>query len=114
MTPVRSPLPGATRVCPHCRATVLERAIRCPQCQKHLKVDPDAGASVETPESPFRVEGTIRPPDGDTWEYNLLVVIRDAEGHEISRKLVDVGAMAPGDARTFALSVEVHPLRGKR
>lgn len=114
MMAARSPAPGATRVCPHCRATVLERAIRCPQCQKHLKVDPDARASEPPVESPFRVEGTIRPPEGETWEYNLLVVIRDTAGNELSRKLVDVGVMAPGDARTFALSVEVAPVRGKR
>lgn len=114
MTPVRTLLPGATRTCPHCRTTVLERAVRCPQCQKHLKVDPDASSSLSAPESPFRVEGTICPPLGETWEYNLLVVIKDEQGNEVSRKLVDVGAIAPGVMRTFALSVDISPVRNRR
>jgi len=113
MSPVRTVPPGATRTCPHCRSTVLERAVRCPQCQKHLRFDPEAHASTPTA-SPFRVEGTIHAPEGETWEYNLLVVIRDAKGDEVSRHLVEVGAMPPGDARTFALSVEVMALRGRR
>lgn len=113
MTPVRTVPPGATRTCPHCRSTVLERAVRCPQCQKHLRFDPEANASIPT-SSPFRVEGTIHAPPGETWEYNLLVVIRDAKGDEVSRHLVEVGAMPPGDERTFALSVEVMALRGRR
>jgi hypothetical protein len=114
VTPVRTVLPGATRTCPHCRTTVLERAVRCPQCQKHLRHDPDANRKVPASVSPFRVEGTIRPPDGETWEYDLLLIIRDAAGREVSRKLVDVGALVPGDARTFTLSVEVMAPRGIR
>ncbi len=115
MSPVRTVLPGATRTCPHCRATVLERAVRCPQCQKHLRFDPEAANQKSGPAVvPFRVEGTIRPPDGDTWEYDLLLVIHDANGNEVSRKLVDVGAIAPGDARTFTMSVEVLAPRGRR
>ena len=31
-------------------------------------------------------------------------------GEEIDRKLVGVGAMRPGEQRTFALSVEIQPL----
>ncbi len=114
MSVARTVLPGATRTCPHCRTTVLERAVRCPQCQKHLRVDPDASSPQPLPTSPFRVEGTIRAPDGETWEYNLLVIIRDANGQELSRQLVAVGAMPPGDARTFTLSVDVTALRGRR
>lgn len=114
MTPVRTVLPGATRTCPHCRATILERANRCPQCQKHLRNDPDAADSGPPPESPFRVEGTIRAPANETWEYDLLLVIHNAKGEEVSRKLMDVGALMPGDARTFTLSVELSPARPRR
>ena len=111
---MRTVLPGATRTCPHCRTIVLERAVRCPQCQKHLRFDPDAAKASTAVASPFRVEGTIHPPQGETWEYNLLVVIRDAKGEEVSRHLLEVGAMPPGDSRTFALTVEVMALRGRR
>lgn len=114
MSSVRSIQPGATRTCPHCRATVLERSLRCPQCQKHLRAGPSAGGTGSAPgpsvASPFRVEGTIHAPAGETWEYHVLVVVRDAQGKELSRHLVAVGAMAPLEARGFSLSVEVSPV----
>lgn len=109
MSTTRSAAPGATRTCPHCRATVLERAVKCPQCQKHLRFDPNANAKSVEAVSPFRVEGTIQPPSGETWEYNLLVVVRNAKGEEVTRQLVEVGALSPGEQRTFSLSVEVLP-----
>lgn len=109
----RTVLPGATRACPHCRTTVLDRSVRCPQCQKHLRFDPDAENPKPAAASPFRVEGTIRAPDGETWEYNVLVIVRDTNGHELSRQLVAVGALLPGDARTVSLAVEVMTARKK-
>ncbi len=109
MSTTRSAPLGATRTCPHCRATVLERAVRCPQCQKHLRHDPDAHTKSAPSVSPFRVEGTIEPPAGETWEYNLLVVVRNARGEEVTRQLVEVGALPAGETRTFALSVDVLP-----
>jgi hypothetical protein len=58
--------------------------------------------------SALRVEGTIRhPSDGEAWEYSMVLSIRNDRGEEIDRKLVGVGAMRPGEARTFALTVEV-------
>lgn len=93
---------------------MLERAVKCPQCQKHLRFDPDANARTAPSVSPFRVEGTIQPPDGETWEYNLLVVVRNAKGEEVTRQLVEVGALPPGDSRSFSLAVEVLPGTGKR
>ena len=93
---------------------MLERALRCPQCQKHLRVESDALGPSPTAASPFRVEGTIHAPDGETWEYNVLVVVRDANGKELTRQLVAVGAMAPAESRTFTLSVDVTPVRGRR
>lgn len=109
MSTTRNIALGATRTCPHCRATVLEREVRCPQCQKHLRFDPNANIKSVEAVSPFRVEGTIQPPAGETWEYNLLVVVRNARGEEVSRQLVEVGALPPGEQRTFALSVQVLP-----
>jgi hypothetical protein len=110
VTPARLSAPGATRSCPHCRTTVLESAVRCPQCRKHLRFDPDAAqaARARRTVAPFTVEGTIHPPSGgEAWEYAILLVVRDAQGGEVSRQLMGVGALAPGEARSFALSVEV-------
>jgi hypothetical protein len=58
--------------------------------------------------SALRVEGTIRhPSDGEAWEYSMVLSIRNDRGEEIDRKIVGVGAMRPGEARTFALAVEI-------
>ena len=37
MIPGRTGAVGRTRVCPHCKATILESAAVCPQCQHHLR-----------------------------------------------------------------------------
>ena len=98
---------GATRVCPHCKATILESASVCPNCKGHLRFD--AGASSRAPNmTPLRVEGSIRhPPGGGAWEYSMVLTIRNEEGKEIARQLVGVGALQSGEQRTFTLSVDV-------
>jgi hypothetical protein len=48
-----------------------------------------------------------------SWEYSVVVSIRNESGKEIARKLIGVGAMAPDEMRTFNLSVEVVPSKGK-
>ena len=35
---------GRTRVCPHCKATILESAAVCPQCKHHLRFGVAAAA----------------------------------------------------------------------
>ena len=58
--------------------------------------------------SPLRVEGSIRHPDaGEAWEYSVVVSIRNERGEELSRQIVGVGALDPGEARTFTFSVDV-------
>ena len=37
----------------------------------------------------------------------MVLSIRNDRGEEIDRKLVGVGAMRPGEQRTFALSVDI-------
>ncbi len=99
---------GATRVCPHCKATILESSSVCPACQHHLRFDPVATQRALQTTSALRVEGTIRQPaEGDASEYAMVLSIRNDRGEEIDRKLVGVGAMRPGEQRTFALTVEV-------
>ncbi|HEU4990375.1 MAG: hypothetical protein KGL93_03040 [Gemmatimonadota bacterium] len=111
MTTARQGAPGSTRVCPHCRQTILESATVCPVCRHHLRVGTrtTAGSGTEAAAvSPLRVEGTIEHPAiGEPWEYSVMVSVRGASGEEISRHVVGVGAMHAGDRRTFELSVEV-------
>ena len=64
--------------------------------------------------TPLRIEGSIRhPPDGEPWEYTVVVSIRNDRGEEIARKLIGVGAMNPNEQCTFTLSVEAVPAKAK-
>jgi hypothetical protein len=105
---------GRTRVCPHCKATILESAPICPQCRHHLRFV--GGLAPPTPEgfSALRVEGTVRHTEsGGDWEYSVVLAIRNERGEEISRQVVGVGAVRPTESRTFSLSVEVMTPGGK-
>ncbi|HXS26975.1 MAG TPA: hypothetical protein VN730_04835 [Steroidobacteraceae bacterium] len=100
---------GKTRTCPHCRATILDSATVCPGCHHHLRFD-SSGASqrVQPAATPLRVEGTLRhPANCGSWEYSVVLAIRNDRGEEIARQVVGVGALQPGDTRTFSLAVEV-------
>ena len=99
--------PGKTRSCPHCKATILESATVCPGCQHHLRFDPAAQRMLPAA-TPLRVEGTIRhPPEGGTWEYSIVLAVRNERGEELTRQVVGVGALSPRDVRSFSLSVEL-------
>ena len=107
--PARPGTAGATRICPHCKTTILESSIVCPACKHHLRFDPEVAkrAALSTT-SALRVEGTIRhPSDGEAWEYSMVLSIKNDRDEEIDRKIVGVGAMRPGEGRTFTLTVEV-------
>ncbi len=109
MSSTRQSVPGTTRICPHCRAAILESASVCPACRHHLRFDPAVAAGRAPPSfSPLRVEGTIRHPDvGESWEYSVLLSIRNGRGEEVTRQVVGVGAIHPSEVRTFTLAVEV-------
>ena len=99
---------GATRACPHCKATILESAAICPACKHYLRFDGDANAATPL-QVPLQVEGTIRhPADGEPWEYSVVIAIRDERGHEIARQVVG------GDERSISLSVEVFEAKGAK
>ncbi len=109
---------GATRACPHCHETILESAAVCPACKHKLRyVSPSsdsvaAGATAAL--TPLRVEGSFRnPADSGAWEYSMVLTIRNERGEEIARRLVGVGAMQPGEQRTFTLGVEMSPAGDK-
>jgi RNA polymerase subunit RPABC4/transcription elongation factor Spt4 len=106
---------GKTRSCPHCRATILESAAVCPACRHHLRfesrrgVEPQAASQVA-----LKVSGQFaRDAASGPGEYHVVVVIRDAGGTELARKVVGVGGLAPGEERKVDLSVEIFdPLPG--
>ncbi len=116
MSSVRPGSPGATRACPHCRETVLESAAVCPGCRHYLRfVDAGADAPQVPALTPLRIEGSIRhPPEGEPWEYTVVVSIRNDRGEEVAHKLIGVGAMNPNEQRTFTLSVEAVSATVKR
>ena len=118
MSNIRPGSPGATRACPHCKETILESASVCPACKHHVRFAGAGGTAPGTEAdatlTALRIEGSIRQPaDVGAWEYSVVVSIKNEQGKEIGRKLIGVGAMAPDELRTFTLSVEVVPSKGK-
>ena len=102
---------GATRTCPHCRAVILASAATCPSCRKHLRAS--TGAEAQPTFSPLRVDGTVRHPNvGEAWEYSVVISIKNDKGEEVGRQIVGVGALQPGEGRTFTFSVDVFAPKG--
>jgi hypothetical protein len=102
---------GKTRSCPHCRATILESASVCPACRHHLRFENRRGAE-QPPQAAsqvaFKVSGEFgRRAAAGPGEYHVVVVIRDAGGAELARKVIGVGGLAPGEERKIDLSVEI-------
>ena len=109
--------PGKTRTCPHCKATILESASVCPGCHHHLRFDPNSivEGRAQPTFSALRVEGAFRNPEGaDSWEYSVVVSIRNERGEEVARKVVGVGALDPRESRTVTLSVDVFAPGGSK
>ena len=114
MSAVRPGTAGATRNCPHCKATILESASVCPACRGHLRFE--AGPVQNALETPLLVEGTIRQAAADgTAEYSVVLSIRNERGEVITRQVVGVGAIKPDEQRTFTLAVEMFavPTKGR-
>ena len=114
MSAARPGTTGATRTCPHCKALILESSAVCPACRGHLRFDAPAVDAAER-FVPLQVEGTINAPADGAFEYTMVVVIRDEHGKEIGRHVAGVGAVFPGESRSFNVSVEAVPASaGKR
>ena len=115
MSSLASGTAGATRQCPHCRETILQSAAVCPNCKHYLRFEPSAAAAQAPALTPLSIEGSIRhPPEGDPWEYTVVVSIRNERNQEIARKLIGVGAMHANEQCTFTLTVEAVPARSPR
>ena len=113
MSAVRPGTAGATRTCPHCKATILESSAVCPACRGHLRFDATAADAAER-FVPLKVEGTVSAHDDTPFEYTMVVVIRDERGKEIGRQVAGVGAVFPGESRSFEVTVEAVPASNKR
>lgn len=117
MSTTRPGTPGATRTCPHCSETILESAAVCPACRHHVRFDATRPSTESHADAltPLRVEGQVCGPQGSAvWEYSMVLSIRDENGKEIARRLVGVGALEPGEHRTFTLNVEMLPVDAGR
>jgi hypothetical protein len=113
MNAVRPGTLGATRTCPHCKATVLQSASICPGCQHHLRFNA-GGAEPDSKGIPaMRIEGTIHHPVRDEQcEYCVVVSITNERGEKVARQVVGVGALQPGERHRYSFSVELMPARG--
>ena len=102
---------GKTRTCPHCKATILESLTICPGCLHHLRFDQEAAKRQVAAASALRVEGVIAHPSTATapWEYFVVIAVRNERGEEVTRQVVNVGALQNAEKRTFTLSVDVMP-----
>jgi hypothetical protein len=87
---------------------ILESASVCPACRHHLRFAHGVAERPTPSFSPLSVEGRIRHPSvGETWEYSVTISVRNDRGEEVSRQVVGVGALQPGEQRVFTLAVEV-------
>ena len=99
---------GKTRSCPHCRATILESAAVCPACKPSPPVrEPARGGTAVRPRARLRSRCRVNSRAmrrRNPGEYHVVVVIRDAGGAELARKVIGVGGLAPGEERKVELS----------
>jgi hypothetical protein len=115
MSAVRPSSIGATRVCPHCKAVVLQSANICPSCQHHLRFNTVNAEPQIKALSAMRIEGSIHHPErGQACEYCVVVAITNAQGERIARHVVGVGALQPGERHQYSFSVDLMPVRAPK
>jgi len=113
MSLIRSGSPGATRVCPHCKATVLESAAVCPGCKHHLRFG-GTNHALEAGEGycALSVDGTIAHTQAsEPCEYCVVLDVRDDRGEQLTRQVVGVGVLQSGERRRLNVTVEMLPVR---
>jgi hypothetical protein len=101
---------GEAWKCPHCGERILRSAVTCPACRRHLRFDAvTTGRPAGRPTvCPLDVEGTIRHAGGTSpSEYSVIIEVREDRGDLIARRIVNVGALEPGQARHVTLRVEM-------
>ena len=115
MSSLRSGSPGATRVCPHCKATVLETAAICPGCRHHLRFSTDvAQAGAEEGYTALSVDGSFsHKASSEACEYFVVLDIRNERGEQLARQVVGVGVLQAGELRHLNVSVGMRPVRAQ-
>ena len=115
MSSLRSGSPGATRVCPHCKATVLETAAICPGCRHHLRFSTDAAQSAaDEGYCALSVDGSIaHKVASEPCEYFVVLDIRDESGAQLARQVIGVGVLQAGEVRRLNVSVGMRPVRAQ-
>ena len=108
MSAVRPGTVGATRTCPHCKATILESSSVCPACRGHLKFDAPATDAAQR-FVPLRVEGTVNAPDDGAFEYSPAFAAAAERGvvwdaSTLERYLAAPTAMIPGSKMPLAVT----------
>ena len=112
MSVARAGTIGATRICPHCKAIVLQSANICPGCQHHLRFNSTNTEPQVEGHSAMRIEGSIRHTARDeSCEYCVVISITNERGEKIARHVVGVGALQPGEKHKYSFSVDLMPLR---
>jgi hypothetical protein len=115
MSAARPSTLGATRVCPHCKATVLQSANICPGCQHHLRFNTVNAEPQAQAVSALRIEGSIHHATrGEQCEYCVVVSIANEKGEKIARQVVGVGALQAGERHKYSFSVELLPVRAAK
>src|ERR1700691_1445332 len=103
---------GATRICPHCKAIVLQSANICPGCQHHLRFNSANAEPQAEGLSAMRIDGSIHHPGrGESCEYCVVISITNEQGEKIARQVVCVGALQRGEKHKYSFSIEVMPAR---
>ena len=54
------------------------------------------------------------PNVGEPWEYSVVISIKNDKGEEVGRQIVGVGALQPGEGRSFTFSVDVFAPQGSQ
>jgi hypothetical protein len=113
MKAARALVAGESRVCPHCKATILKSSVSCPLCRHLLRFVAAGVESLSHPTTcPLSVEGTINHPgEGEPLEYSIMMEVHDETGKLLSRQTVGVGALQPAEKRIFSLRVEMLPIQ---
>jgi len=101
---------GATRVCPHCKATVLQSASICPGCQHHLRFNSGSAEPESKGVSAMRIEGSIQHSvANEPCEYCVVISITNERGEKVARHVVGVGALPAGERHNYTFSVDLLP-----
>jgi hypothetical protein len=92
---------------------VLQSANICPGCQHHLRFN-SGNAEPQAEGLPaMRIAGSIHhSARGESCEYCVVVSITNEKGEKITRQVVGVGALQPGEKHKYSFSVDLMPVRG--